>query len=79
MSDKNFGFLMKAKIQGDKLPDYRGAITIDGVEYELAGWIKTSKAGESYLNLCATEKDEAPVKKHTPVVKKEVKDDHFPF
>jgi hypothetical protein len=79
MSDKSFGFLMKAKITGDKLPDYRGTITIDGTEYELAGWIKKSKAGDSYLSLCATEKDEAPAKKHAPVVKTEVKDDHFPF
>lgn len=60
--DKNFGFLIKAQITGGKLPAYKGTITIDGTEYELGGWIKTSAKGETYLSLSATEKNPAYVK-----------------
>lgn len=78
--DKNFGFLMKAKITGDKLPAYRGTITIDGTEYELGAWLKTSAKGEQYLSLSATEKDPAYVKAKPaakPVTPKA--DDFIPF
>lgn len=79
-SEKNYGFLMKAKIQGDKLPVYKGTITIDGTEYELAGWIKkAAKTGEDYLSLSATEKDVDRVKSK-PAAKTEDKSNGFlPF
>lgn len=78
-SEKNYGFLMKAKIQGNNLPIYKGLITIDGTEYELAAWLKTSKSGEQYLSLNATEKDTDYVKSK-PTAKTEDKSNGFlPF
>lgn len=35
----------------DKRPDRKGSINIDGVEYWLSGWLKTTKAGEPMLSL----------------------------
>jgi uncharacterized protein (DUF736 family) len=36
----------------DKQPDYRGNITdLDGTEYWLSAWLKTSKAGMKYMSL----------------------------
>lgn len=32
-------------------PNYEGGVNIDGVEYTLSGWKKTSKAGKAYLSL----------------------------
>ena len=35
----------------ERQPDYRGKIQIQGVEYELAGWLKTSKAGNQFISV----------------------------
>ncbi len=47
MSDKypNSGILFRneKKQAGDKLPDYRGTAEVDGVAWEVSGWIKPSK------------------------------------
>jgi|688.fasta_scaffold238884_5 hypothetical protein len=76
-TEKNYGFLAKAKITGANLPQYKGVITIDGTEYEIAAWIKESKKGEQYLSLSATEKDEEYVK---PVKKEDApKNGFLPF
>ena len=32
-------------------PNYEGGVNIDGIEYTLSGWKKTSKAGKAYLSL----------------------------
>jgi hypothetical protein len=32
--------------RGDKSPDYRGRINVDGVEYYLDGWIKEGRNGK---------------------------------
>ena len=39
------------KKQTDTHPDRTGSINIDGVEYWLNGWIKTSKSGAQFLSL----------------------------
>ena len=38
-------------------PDYRGPLNYKGQELELAGWIKTSKSGDSYMSLEVKEKE----------------------
>jgi uncharacterized protein (DUF736 family) len=38
------------KVEG-KHPDYRGNINVDGTEYWLSAWLKTSKAGMKYMSL----------------------------
>jgi len=35
----------------EKHPDYTGTVTIMSEKWRLAGWIKKSKAGRSYLSL----------------------------
>jgi hypothetical protein len=51
----NYGFLHRVKGKTHpKGPDMTGAIKIDGSRYELAGWVRTSKAGNKYVNLVAT-------------------------
>jgi len=35
----------------DKDRDYSGSINIEGTEYWLSGWIKTSKNGRKFLSL----------------------------
>lgn len=57
----NSGALFKnTDRRGDTDPDYRGSITVGGVEHWLNAWIKTSKAGARYMSLSAKPKVEAP-------------------
>lgn len=70
MSDQKFdmrGVLFKNDQGGNpKRPNYRGTITVLGVDYNLSGWIKKSqKSGDSYMSLAVDEKK--PMKPRTPV------------
>ena len=48
----NSGALFKnADKQSDNHPDYRGQINVDGKEFWLSAWLKTSKKGEKYMSL----------------------------
>jgi hypothetical protein len=42
-------WILSRNKKGDnpKRPDYRGTVTIEGVEYELAGWIREKKSDGS--------------------------------
>lgn len=35
----------------DSQPDYRGPINVQGVDLELAAWLKDSKSGKKYMQL----------------------------
>lgn len=37
--------------QQDNHPDYRGNVNVDGKEFWLDAWIRTSKAGKKYMSL----------------------------
>ena len=39
--------------QTDRSPDYSGRITVEGVEYQLAGWLTESAKGLKYLSIKA--------------------------
>jgi hypothetical protein len=41
----------------DKHPDRTGSAVIDGTEYWVSGWLKTSKDGKPYLSLAFKPKD----------------------
>lgn len=55
--NNNTGVLFKnSKKSEDNQPDYTGKVTINGEEFELAGWIKVGKQGskiegQNYLSL----------------------------
>lgn len=46
--------------QGDKSPDYRGTLNVDGVEYWLNAWIKVSKKGTKFMSLSVKSKQDRP-------------------
>jgi hypothetical protein len=35
----------------DKERDYSGSLDVEGTEYWVSGWVKTSKAGKKYLSI----------------------------
>lgn len=56
----NHGVLFKndRKQPGTKQPDYRGKLDVDGVELEIAGWVRESKTGKKFLSLVVKAPDE---------------------
>ena len=52
--------------QSDKHPDYRGSINVDGVDYWLSAWMKTSKKGERFMSLAVKPKDQRQAARHSP-------------
>ena len=54
----NKGALFQSKNKKtENHPDYDGSINIDGKDYWLAGWRKTSKNGAQFLSLSIKPKD----------------------
>ena len=47
------------KKEKDTHPDFAGSINVDGKEYWLNGWKKTSKAGKRFFSLSVKPKDGA--------------------
>lgn len=45
------------KGDNDKRPDYRGDLNVNGVTYEIAGWIKSGQKGK-FMSLSVKPKDE---------------------
>lgn len=62
--------------RSENAPDYKGPFyeTVDGqvIEREIAGWIKTSKAGKPYLSIKVGDK-------FVPAARAEQKPDPVPF
>ena len=58
--DTNSGALFKNdKKETDKHPDYRGTLNVNGAQFWVSSWIKTSKAGQKYMSLSVTAKEGA--------------------
>jgi hypothetical protein len=58
--NNNRGALFKDdKKSKDTDRDYSGTINVDGTEYWVSGWIKTSKKGTKFLSLSVKPKTEA--------------------
>lgn len=56
----NRGVLFKEQDKkSDNHPDYKGTINVDGVEYWLSSWIKTSKQGSKFMSLSVQPKQQA--------------------
>jgi len=58
------GVLFKNDKQGnDKRPDYRGSAVIENVDFNVSGWIKSSKKdGSKFMSLSFEAKKAAPDK-----------------
>ena len=56
--------------------DYTGSLNIDGVEYWLSGWIKTSEKATKYLSISAKPKDAPAANQGKP---RDSVDDENPF
>ena len=56
----NSGVLFKNdKKEKDNHPDYRGSINVEGEEFWISAWIKTSAKGK-FMSLSISKKDAAP-------------------
>ena len=54
----NQGVLFKNdKGDNQSRPDYKGTINVNGTEFWLAAWIKSSKAGKKYMSLSVQTKE----------------------
>jgi uncharacterized protein (DUF736 family) len=74
----NRGVLFKNdKKETDNHPDYTGSLDVDGDEFFLSAWIKTSKAGKKFMSLSVKLKDK-PVSERLPGRIEELPDD-LPF
>ena len=43
----------------DSDPLYRGSVDVEGIEYWVSSWVNISKAGEKYMSLKLTKKEDA--------------------
>jgi hypothetical protein len=70
----NSGSLFKntMKQEGERTPDYRGELDVDGRLYEVAGWIKDGAKGK-FMSLAVKPKDGAGTSKREKV------EDECPF
>jgi len=56
--NSNSGVLFKNDDKSsEKHPDYKGSLNVNGVDYWLSSWLKTSKAGAKYMSLSVTPKN----------------------
>lgn len=60
----NNGALFKNQKTKETQPDLKGNITIDGKEYQLSAWKRTSAKGVSYLSLQISDSKSEPKKEN---------------
>lgn len=49
--------------KGDRHPDFKGPINIDGKDYFVSGWNNTASSGKKYISLKVTPKREVGTRK----------------
>jgi uncharacterized protein (DUF736 family) len=61
--DTNKGVLFpnRYKEDGDKRPNYTGTVNVNGEEFRLAAWDRTSKNNNAYLSVVVSEPREKEV------------------
>lgn len=50
-------FRNNRKEEGDKKPEYTGSLNVDGVEFFLDAWLKTSQNGAKFMSVSVKRKD----------------------
>ena len=85
----NSGALFKNDKEGnEKRPDYKGKLNVDGVEYRISSWLKTSASGMKFMSLSVEPMQDGPpaAKAPTPAaaptgkyVEVEDENDDIPF
>lgn len=67
----NRGALFKneRKTEGDKKPEYTGSLNVDGVEFFLDAWLKTSSAGKKFMSVSVKRKDNQPAAAPAPAAR----------
>lgn len=72
-------FRNSKKQEGDKLPDYNGTIKVDGVEKQIAGWVRQGAKG-TFLSLKISEPYKKPEVLNAKVIQPKTEDsDGLPF
>jgi hypothetical protein len=82
MEDRNnSGVLFKNdRKEQDKHPDYKGHATLDGVDYYVSSWVRTSKKdGGKFMSLAFSPKGEQKAKAISQSRELLVDDDDIPF
>jgi uncharacterized protein (DUF736 family) len=83
----NSGSLFQNKEKrSENFPDYSGSVRIEGADWWISGWRKTSKDGKPYLSLSVKRKDgtaDRPAQEFKAAVKQSFPDaqldDEVPF
>ena len=68
--DTNRGALFKnAKKDSERHPDYKGSLNVNGIDFWVSSWLKTSSKGEKYMSLSVEPKDapQKPAPKPAPM------------
>lgn len=66
-SNENSGALFRNdRKEKDSHPDHKGTLNVDGVEYWLSAWVKTSKKGQKFFSLSVKPKEERQEKREAP-------------
>ena len=48
-NEKKFALFRNDKGDNPKRPDYRGAITVNGLTYKMSAWLTKDKKGQTYM------------------------------
>lgn len=81
----NTGAIFKNEKTSDAQPDYRGKITVDGKQWEIALWVRESQANsKKYFSAAIKEPyvkptEEAPVSTSKKITDEGSTDDGLPF
>jgi uncharacterized protein (DUF736 family) len=59
-------------------PDYKGSINVNGTDFWLSAWLKTSKEGKKFMSLSVTPKEQKPAAKPKPAYQGD-DDETIPF
>jgi uncharacterized protein (DUF736 family) len=65
--------------QSEKHPDYRGQINVNGEEFWLSAWVKTSKKGQKFMSLSVQPKESRASSQREREQVREDLDDDLPF